>query len=92
MARAPGFKLCGVKSVFTQSVAGARKIALLNRRLVFKLLHKVAVPAQAAREAAQVVGQLAFILVFGGNALRYACLGGLVHLAHGDGAKGQVGG
>ena len=72
-----------------QTVVHARHIAPFDVRLVFKFLHEVAVPAQPARKPAQGVGQAA--LRFARLAARDGGLGRLVHGAHRDAAKGQVG-
>ena len=42
-----------------QPVGRARKVAKLNRGFIFQLLHEMAMPAQAARETAQSIGQAA---------------------------------
>ena len=73
-----------VEFVFAQAIAHAGKVVEFNVWLVFELLHEVAVPAQPPGKAAQGVGKRAVRRV--GN--RH--LGGLVHRAHGQRAKGQV--
>ena len=84
LAGAPGVKAGGVKVVFAQAVAHTCKVFKLDGRLVFELLHEVAMPAQAPAKAAQRPGQCAVCGVGDG------VFGGLVHRAHRDGAKRQV--
>ena len=87
---APGLQAFLVDVVFVKAVARAqtvgcaRHIAPLDGRLVFEFLHEMAVPAQAAGEAAQTVGQAA---IGRGSNARF---GGLVHAAHRDRTEGKV--